>query len=391
MAGWVEKRGENKWRLNVPGGTGPDGKRKVFRKNVEAPSKREAEKLLDLFSAEVLKGQYVEPSKLTFKQFAERWLRDYGETNLAPKTLFRYKQILARVLQAMGHLKMEQIKPMHLVEFYNNLREEGIRKDGKSGKLSDSTILYHHRVISSIFNDAVKWEVIPSNPAGKVDPPKAKTKQAPCYNEEQTAALMAALDKEPLKYKAMVILALATGLRRGEIMGLEWPDVNFETNTITVSRASQYLPEKGTFSKDPKNETSIRVIATPESVMALLKQYKAHQNEERLKVGDLWKGSNRLFTTWDGRPMHPDTISSWFPKFLARHNLPHIKFHAMRHTSATLLIAEGIPLKNVSARLGHADTRTTDKIYAHALVSVDKKAAQAMDNILTGKKKQRQA
>jgi integrase len=359
----------------------------VFRKNVEAPSKREAEKLLDLFAAEVLRGQYVEPSKLTLKQFVERWLRDYVEAELAPKTVHRYKEILARVLQAMGHLKMEQIKPMHLVEFYNNLREEGIRKDGKTGKLSDSTVLYHHRVINSLFNDAVKWEVIPSNPASKVDPPKVKTKQAPCYDEEQTAALLAALDKEPLKYKVMVILALATGLRRGEIMGLEWPDVDFEANTLTVRRASQYLPEKGTFSKDPKNETSNRVIAVPESVMALLKQYKAHQNEERLKVGDLWQGSNRLFTSWDGRPMHPDTISSWFPKFLARHNLPRIKFHALRHTSATLLIAEGIPLKNVSTRLGHADTRTTDKIYAHALVSVDRKAAQVMDNILTGKKK----
>lgn len=282
MAGWLEKRGENKWRLNVPGGTGPDGQRKIFRRNVEAPSEREAGKLLALFASEVLRGQHVEPSKLTFKQFTERWLRDCGENNLAPKTLFRYRQILeSRVFPAMGHLKIEDIKPLHLMEFYKNLREDGIRKDGRAGKLSDSSIAYHHWVISSILNDAVKWEVIRLNPASKVDPPKAKTKQAPCYNEEQTVALVGALDREPLKYKVMVILALATGLRRGELMGFEWPDVNFEANTVAVSRTSQYVSGEGVFSKDPKNETSIRVIAVPESVMALLKQHKAHQNKER--------------------------------------------------------------------------------------------------------------
>lgn len=386
MAGWVEKRGENTWRLNVPGGTGPDGKRKTYRRVVDAPSEREAKKQLDVFSAEVQKGQYVEPSKLTLKDFVDRWLRDYGEVNLAPKTLRRYKEILCRVLDAIGHLKLDQIKPLHLVEFYNNLREEGIRGDGRPGKLSESTVLYHHRVLNSILGDAVKWGLIPFNPASRVDPPKARTKQAACYDKEQTAMLLAALDEEPLQYKMMVVLALTLGLRRGELMGLEWQDVSFERNTIEVCRTSQYLKERGIFTKQPKTETSSRLISVPASVMALLKQYRAQQNEQRLKVGDLWQGSDRLFTTWDGRPMHPDTISSWFRNFLKRHNLPHIKFHALRHTSATLLIAEGVPLKNVSSRLGHANTRTTADIYAHALRSVDQEAAEKLDKLFTGRK-----
>ncbi|WP_338826278.1 Tn916 family transposase [Moorella thermoacetica] len=382
MAGWVEKRGENKWRLNVPGGTDAEGKRKVYRKNVEAKSKREAEKLLAEFVAEVQKGQYVEPSKLTFAEFVERWIRDYGESNLAPKTLHRYKEILKRACQAMGHLKIDKIKPLHLLEFYKNLQEDGIREDGKPGKLSDATILYHHRVLSKLFNDAQNWQVIPLNPASKVKPPKVTKRQAAYYDEKQTAALLAALDSEPLKYKVIVILALATGLRRGELMGLEWQDVDFENNTIEVRQASQYLPERGIFTKDTKNESSNRLIAVPASVMALLKQYKTQQLEDRLKVGDLWQGSNRLFTTWDGRAMHPDTISKWFPEFLKRHNLPHIKFHGLRHTSATLLIAEGINLKNVSQRLGHSNISTTGDIYAHALRSVDQEAAEKLDQII---------
>ncbi|MDK2894832.1 MAG: integrase [Moorella sp. (in: firmicutes)] len=391
MAGWVEKRGENKWRLNAPGGTDAEGKRKVYRKTVEAKSKREAEKMLAEFVAEVQKGQYIEPSKLTFAEFVERWIRDYGESNLAPKTLHRYKEILKRACQAMGHLKIEKIKPLHLLEFYKNLQEDGIREDGKPGKLSESTILYHHRVLSSILNDAVDWEVISFNPASKVTPPKVKKKQVPCYDKDQTAALLAALDKEPLKYKVLITLAVATGLRRGELMGLEWQDIDFKNNTIEVHQASQYLPEKGIFTKDPKNETSNRMIAVPTSVMELLKQYKAQQAEERLKVGDLWQGSNRLFTTWDGQPMHPDTISKWFPKFLRRYGLPPITFHGLRHTSATLLIAEGVNLKNVSRRLGHSNISTTGDIYAHALRSVDQEAAEKLDHILTRKSKKRPA
>lgn len=125
--------------------------------------------------------------------------------------------------------------------------------------------------------------------------------------------------------------------------------------------------------------------------MDLLKQHKAQQAEQRLKVGDLWRGSNRLFVTWDGRPMFPDTISNWFPEFLKHHNLPPLTFHGLRHTSATLLLAEGVPLKNVSKRLGHSSVTTTGDIYAHALRSVDREAAEKLDGLLTGAKNKKQA
>ncbi|MCR4419963.1 MAG: tyrosine-type recombinase/integrase [Clostridia bacterium] len=300
----------------------------------EATSEREARKLLDVFSAEVQKGLYIKPSKLTLKDFAERWVREYVEVELAPKTAHRYKECLARAVEAMGHLKLEQVKPLHLVEFYNSLRKEGARRDGRPGKLSEASVLYHHRVISSLFSHAVKWGLLSMNPASKVDPPKTKRKEPEAYDHEQTARLLATL--EPLKYKVLVVLALATGLRRGELLGLEWHDVDFENCTIEVRQASQYLPERGVFTKEPKTETSRRIISVPSSVMELLKQYRAHQAEERLKVGDLWEKSGRLFTTWNGRPMHPDTATSWFAEFLERHGLPRMKFQAiqaLRHTS----------------------------------------------------------
>lgn len=403
MAGSLEKRGKNSWRLVVSCGMGPDRKQIKKTKKVTVTTaceqktcrgcvkinrchaRKEAEKLLAEFVVEIEKGLYIEPSKLTFKDFVEKWIQDYAESNLDPKTLHRYKEILdSRILPAMGHLRLDQIKPMHLVEFYKNLQEDGIRRDGKPGGLSPKTILQHHRIISSILNDAVQWQIIKENPAARVKPPRVRKKKTECYDKEQTMALLAALDGEPLKYKAMVMLAIATGLRRGELLGMEWQDVDFENNTIDIHKASQYIPGKGVFVKSPKTEESNRLITVPASVMVLLKEYKKQQAEKKLKAGSLWKGSDRLFTTWDGRPMHPDTITKWFPKFLERHNLPHIRFHDLRHLNATLLIAEGVPLKNVSKRLGHSNISTTADLYAHALRSVDQEAADKLDDLFKG-------
>ena len=173
MAGWVEKRGNNKWRLNVPGGTGPDGKRKIHRRTIEATSEREARKQLDIFSAEVQKGQYVEPTKLTFKEFSHKWIET--KKNLAPKTMHRYKKMLeSRILPAMGHMKLEDIKPFHILQFYDNLQEPGIREDGKEGTLSPTTILHHHRLLVTIFNAAVKWQILLPIP-----PPEWKHQRSP--------------------------------------------------------------------------------------------------------------------------------------------------------------------------------------------------------------------
>ncbi|MGI9861787.1 site-specific integrase [Moorella naiadis] len=392
MAGWVERRGENSWRLNVPGGTGPDGKRKVYRKTVEATSKRQAEKLLAEFAAEVQKGLYVEPSKLTLAEFAERWLKDYGEANLAPKTLFRYRQLLAsRILPALGHLKLEQIKPLHLLEFYANLQEAGIRTDGRPGGLSEQTILHHHRLISAMLQDAVEWQIIPFNPASRVKPPKVPKKEVACYDEWQVAALLQALEGEESKYRVMVTMALFTGLRRGELLGLEWKHVNLDDGTLEVRQAAQYLPGMGNFVKAPKTKGSVRKLSLPPFLVMLLRQYRKEQLEARLKVGDRWQDSDRFFTTWDGRPMSSNTVSNWFGKFLKRHGLPPLPFHGLRHTAATMLINQGLQAKNISSRLGHSTISITMDLYGHYLRSADKEAAdrleQAYQHMKNGSKK----
>lgn len=394
MAGWVEKRGKNKWRLNVPGGTDQDGRRVVFRRNIEASSEREARKMLDVFSAEVQKGLYVEPSKLTFAEFAARWLKDYAQSSLAPKTVFRYRQLLeTRILPAMGHLRMEQIKPLHLLEFYAGLQKDGVRTDGRPGGLSERTILHHHRLISAMLQDAVEWQVLPFNPASRVKPPKVPRKEVACYDEKQVAALLQALEGEESKYRVMVVVALFTGIRLGEVVALEWKHVNLEDGTLEVRQAAQYLPGLGNFVKPPKTKGSVRKISLPPFLTATLRQYRREQLEARLKVGDRWQDSDRLFTTWDGRPMLPNTVSNWFGKFLKRHNLPHLPFHGLRHTAATMLINQGLPAKSISGRLGHTNISITMDLYGHYLKDADREAAarleQAYQRIRDGGKRER--
>jgi integrase len=385
MAGNLRKRGKESWELSVSYGYGANGKRIRHYKTIKAKSEREAQKELAKFVTEIEKGSYVEPSKLTLAEFADKWIEMHGKQNLAPKTLDLYMGLLNdRIIPALGHLKLEQIKPMHLVEFYKNLNETGIRLDGKQGTLSDQYIVHHHRLLRTLLQYAVKWQFLNLNPASQVDSPKVRKKQTNFYDEKQLQALMEAVDHEGIKYKVLINLAVSTGMRQGELLGLEWKHIDFKSFTIHVRQSSQYIAGKGIITKSPKNETSVRSITVPGSIIVLLKLYKAEQNKDRLRIGDKWNETDRLFTTWDGRPMHPTTVSSWFPEFLRKYNLQKIRFHALRHTSATLLIAQNVHMKTISSRLGHSNIQTTMDIYGHSLKSADQEAAEKLDFIFKG-------
>ena len=249
--------------------------------------------------------------------------------------------------------------------------------------LSGKTILHYHRLISTIMTCAVQWQVIFSNPCDRIKPPKADRKEARYLDEVGAAALIAALEGEPYKYSAMVQLLLYTGLRRGELFGLEWRDVDFFTNCLHIERSVLYIVERGVFEDTTKTETSKRVIKLPDNAINLLKTYKLWQEEQKAAAGSQWHSTDRLFTTWDGQPMHPDTLSGWFHDFIKRKGLPDVSIHSLRHTNATLMIAGGVPIKTVSSRLGHATATTTANIYAHAIKSADEAAADVLNNLLT--------
>ncbi|MEA4955046.1 MAG: tyrosine-type recombinase/integrase [Pseudoflavonifractor sp.] len=256
-----------------------------------------------------------------------------------------------------------------------------------SGTLSGKTRLHYHRFLSAMLETAVQWQYIPSNPCDRVKSPRVEYKETSFLDEKQAVKLISALDTEPILYRTAVLLVLNTGLRRAEVCGLEWADLDMENAVLSIQRNAVYLPGKGITENTPKTKSSRRSIKVPQPCIPMLKEYRAWQSEQRLKAGDLWKSTGRIFTRWDGDPIHLDTLTGWFSDFIKRHDLPHITFHGLRHTNATLLIAAGTNLRTVSSRLGHAQTSTTANIYAHAIQSADAAAAEALGDILSPIKK----
>ena len=406
---------------------------------------KEVERQAVLFEEKCMNGTYMD-GNIKLCDFAEKWFKDYAEKQLKSETYYIYKLMLKRVNEALGHIRIDRIQPHHLLEFYNNLSECGIREDikykpvkdikkilvqkkmtqlslsekagisvatisssikgnnlskrtaekimialndntifepvGKEKKLSQETILHHHSFISTMLSRAVEWQLIPSNPCDRVKPPKVEHKEAKYLDEIQAAELIKCLYNEPLHYRTIIMLLLYSGMRRGEVCGLEWSDIDFKNNLISISKSNLYLPGKGIFEDTTKNKTSERVIRIPQDMIDLLKEYKVEQNKQRLSVGDMWKGSKKIFTTAFGAPIHPDSVTSWFSKFIKKYNLPNIHLHSLRHTNATLLIANGTNIRTVANRLGHADTSTTSNIYAHAIKTADEMAAETLANIL---------
>ena len=193
---------------------------------------------------------------------------------------------------------------------------------------------------------------------------------------------------QPLKYHLAVIFGIKTGCRLGEIMGITWNDIDFQKKTVRITKAAQYLPGKGNFMKLPKTKKSIRAISISASMLALLGEYRAEQIINIEKMGDLWQGAplladgsydGRLFTQLDGTPVYVNAVSAWFSKFLKKNNIPHIRFHDLRHLSGSILISEGMDIVTVSKRLGHAQVTTTLNRYSHTLDKTDERAAELLD------------
>lgn len=180
----------------------------------------------------------------------------------------------------------------------------------------------------------------------------------------------------------MIMLLIYTGMRRGELFGLEWKDIDFENGYLNIVRTSQYIGNKTLITKEPKTKSSRRCMKISQSLVDLLKEYRAFQSEQRLKTGSEWHNTDRLFTQLNGLPMCPDSLTKWFSNFLKKHNLRQVTLHSLRHTNATLLIAEGTDIRTVSSRLGHSNTATTLNIYTHALKSKDSEAADVLNTVL---------
>jgi integrase len=392
MAGSIERRGKDTYRLVVSCGYNLDGKPAKHTKTVHC-TKKEAEVELAKFVTKVQSRMVADGKSMTFAEFTEIWKRDYGSKELAPTTYARYLGILnTRILPYFNKFKLDKIKPTDIMKLYDMLENDTQIRRLKNNKgerltkpLSQKTILEHHRLLRAMLHKAVYWQLIVNNPAERVQPPKARKPKRKYYDDEQCKILLENLETQEIKYKVAIIITIFTGVRLGELMGLEWDDIDFRNGIISINKASQYLSEKGVFTKDPKTESSIREVAIPDFVISLLEEYKLWYEEQKSIYGELWTNSDRLFVQADGKPMHPSTISKWFVKYVAQIGLPVINFHGLRHTNATLLISQNIDVAVVAARLGHAQISTTFNFYVHPLASHNRSAGIVLQNLLVDK------
>lgn len=395
MPGSIEKRGKNSWRIVIPDGYEPDGKKRRITETVkfsddmtEAQQRKECEKIAATLYASAKAGQVVSSRQYTLQEFAEMWLEEYTTTaGLSPVTVEGYKHLLnGRVYPSLGRTKLHQLSAQQITRFYRELLTlEGRGNRGKGKKLSASTVLHYHRLLRSMLNTAVKWGIIAYNPVLNATIPKNDTKPMKAYTPEQTTKLLEALDDAPLQYRIGIILGVLCQLRKGEIAGLEWGDVNFEESTISIARNAVYVPGQGVIIKEPKTRAGKRVITLPQYVIPMLRQLKKEQNEAHLLLGSAWVGSGAMFVQWNGERLHPDTLSKWFHGFLKKQGLPLIRLHDLRHTGISLMFYNGEDASTAAERAGHSKASVTLGVYAHAYKQKDRDATSRLEALVIPK------
>ena len=390
----IISRSNGTYLIRVSCGLDSNGKQ-ISRSKTFKPSKpnlpytklnRELEAFVATFEQEVAEEgpmRNVRPDKITFADFCTQYL-EIKKNSLSPQTYNFYSKVIEEELMPMfARLKMKDLRTYHIQQFIQYLANDKKRLDGQDGKIAASTVKRYATVLRSIVGMAYKLEYIEEDigRSRRLEFPKEETKEVEVFTLEEVENILRALEGEPWHIRAVIEVALFTGCRRGEIVGLKWADIDFENQRISVKRSIYKLSDGKAREKEPKSKTSIRTISIPERLCKTLTEYRLQQNRHIAYLGDGWKNLDYVFTEEDGYVMNPQTPTKQFDHFLKRHGIRHLKFHGLRHTSATMLLANGCDIKTVSARLGHADITTTN-IYVHALESTDRMAAQTFDNFL---------
>lgn len=377
MKGHIRPRGKGTWVIVLDVGRDEKGERRQKWHTVHG-TKRDAEAELAQLLHELNTGGYVEPAKLTVAQFMEQWLNDYAQHNVGAKTCQEYRKFVHNhIAPGLGRHKLADLRPLHIQAFYSRMLKEG-RVRGTGG-LAPQTVIHLHRILHKAMEQAVKWQMVARNPVDAAEPPKAERKEMKVFEAGQVDLLLQAV--EGTLFHIPVVLAITTGMRRGEILGLRWQDVDLEAATVTVRRSVEQTQNALGF-KEPKTQKSRRRIPLPASVVPILVRHKAWQAQNRLLLGDAYDNQDLVCSREDGSIFPPDHLSNLFRDVLRRAGLPHFRFHDLRHTHATLLLQEGVHAKVVSERLGHSTIGITLDVYSHVLPSLQEEAARKVDNLL---------
>lgn len=338
-------------------------------------TKREAESRLNAIIRSLNDGTYVAESGLSFSDFMNNHYLPYAKNRAGAKTFERWAEITnLRLIPAFGKLKLSELNPAGIQRTYGAWLEAG--RNGKP--LSGQTVVHYHRLLYRAIKYAKRMGFVSRNVVEDVEPPKVARREMVALNEAQTVLLLDSC--RGTKLEGPVTLAIYSGLRRGEICGLRWKDVDFDNDRIAVRQAVEQT-RQGVRFKSPKTSNGVRTIGLPRAVMDQLSEHRNKQAERRRLLGSAWHDNDLVFPDpemCNGSIWRPDAFGKAFSWFAQRANIPRIRLHDLRHTNASLLLKNGVLDKTVSGRLGHATAAFTKDVYGHVIGGMDGEAADAL-------------
>jgi integrase len=375
--------GHKRWTWSFTVDINPPGapRKQVTRSGFT--TKAEAQEAINRVQRAARTNEYVAPSSLTLSEYIEnQWLPSV-EPQLRPSTSSSYSDNLRlHVLSALGDIPLQTIEVVDVDRLYSNLLLSG-RADGRGG-LSQRTVRYIHTILNRLVKDAMRWQLVDRNVIDLATPPRHRDAQAQEMSIWSSVEVRKFLDDTSQhRLHPLFALAFATGLRRGEVVGLEWGDIDLNEGRMQVNRSIVSVGYQ-LIESPPKTASGHRRLAIDQETVAVLKRLRHSQTEERLASGTGWVATGRVFTRSDGTGVHPDRVSKVFSQLQENIGLPRITFHEIRHTWATLALRAGVHHKVVSERLGHSTVQTTLDIYSHVSEDLDREAAEAVAELLYG-------
>ena len=368
--GSIYQRTDGKWAAALVAWEGGIRKRRVYY----GRTRNEAREKLTRAQRTVADGMPLPSERLTLAAFLTHWL-EIKRGDLRSESYRRYEEMVRLYLAPpLGHHVLSRLSPSHILTAYARMRDAG---------LSGTSVNLTHGVLRGALKDAVRWGLLGRNATDAVTTPRRSTVPETAMSADQARTLLAAAEGDPLE--AFYTLALTAGLRLGELQALTWEALDFERRHLEVRATYQGNTDGAPVFSAPKTDRSRRTVQLSVLAVEALRRHRVRQNEQRLSVGALWQDYGLVFTTEFGRPLDGNNLRvRSFARLLTRAGLPSMRFHALRHAAATLLMIEGVPVKAVSEMLGHSDIATTLRIYSHVLPTMQDAAADAMDRIFAG-------
>lgn len=369
--GSIFQRKDGLWASSISLGYGPDGKRR--RKSYYGKTRREVADKLKQAMHDAGQGLPVDAKRQTVKQLLEHWLEHAVKPTIRPSTYANYSSHVKKHLApSLGRHQLGDLTPQHIHEFLGHKLKAG---------LSPHTTADIYHVLRRALGQAVRWGLVARNVAALVDPPRFEKPNMRYLTSDQALTFLQAIKGE--RMEAFYSVAVALGLRRGEALGLRWDDIDFDEGILYVRRSLQRVSGSLQFT-EPKTRTSVRQINLPKATVTALRAHRVRQLEERVFVGSKWQDNDLVFSTGIGTPYEPNNIRRHFLRMLKRAGLEPMRVHDLRHTAASLMLAQGIPPKVISEILGHARISITLDTYSHLMDPMRREAADKMDELLGG-------